>query len=69
MELMALTGQPVEDVSQEQQETLNKNIPLHVNKDEIVVRAVVIQHLERLETEEEVKRRKEEEERKAAMEK
>jgi hypothetical protein len=42
---------------------------LSVNKEAIAVKPIVIQHIERLESEEELRRRKEEEERKAAAEK
>jgi hypothetical protein len=42
---------------------------LYVNKEAILVKPIVIQHIERLETDEELRKRKEEEERKAAAEK
>jgi len=67
--LMALSGHTPEDIPAEQMEFLNKQISVHVTKESINANPCVISHLERLETEEEVRRRKEEEERKAAMEK
>ena len=63
------TGQGQDDIKPEELEALNKKIETHVDKDKIEVNPCVIAHLERLETEEEVRRRKEEEEKKAEADK
>ena len=68
-ELMSLTGANPPTISEDQQDLLNKDINLHINKADIQVDACVIASMQRLETEEEVKKRKEEEEEKAAQQK
>ena len=64
-----MTGQGQDDMKAEDLEALNKKIETTVDKDKIEVDPCVIAHLERLETEEEVRRRKEEEEKKAEADK
>ena len=60
------TGLGQDDIKAGDLEALNaKTITTHVDKEKIKVDPCVIAHLERLETEEEVRRRKEEEEKKA----
>ena len=58
-----------DDITAEEREALNKKIETHVEKEQIQVNPCVIAHLERMETEEEVRRRKEEEEKKAEADK
>ena len=65
---MALGGAP-SDITVEQQQLLDKNINLNVDKASIKVQKCVIASMQRLETEDEIKKRKEEEEKKAAAEK
>ena len=65
----AATGQAQEELKPEELEALNKKIETHVDKEKIEIDPCVIAHLERLETEEEVRRRKEEEEKKAEADK
>ena len=55
------TGHAADDITAEEREALNKKIETHVDKEGIEVSPCVIAHLERMETEEEVRRRKEEE--------
>ena len=64
---MALGGAP-SDITVEQQQLLDKNINLNVDKASIKVQKCVIASMQRLETEDEIKKRKEEEEKKAAAE-
>ena len=52
-----------DDITNEEKELLEKNIDLNVDKAAIEINPCIISHLERLETEDEVRRRKEEEER------
>ena len=63
------TGHAADDITAEERESLNKKIETHVDKEAIEVSPCVIAHLERMETEEEVRRRKEEEEKKAEADK
>ena len=63
------TGQAADEITAEDRESLNKKIETHVDKAAIEVSPCVIAHLERMETEEEVRRRKEEEEKKAEADK
>lgn len=66
---MSLTGTAAPSISNDQQNLLDKNINVYVDKSSIKVNACVIASMQRLETEEEVKKRKEEDEKKAAAEK
>ncbi len=66
---MSLTGTAAPSISNDQQNLLDKNIHVYVDKNSIKVNACVIASMQRLETEEEVKKRKEEDEKKAAAEK
>ena len=66
--LMAMGG-ATPDISMEQQEFLNKEIDMHIDKASLSVHPTVIASQQRLETEDEIKKRREEEERKAANEK
>lgn len=65
--MLSLGGQITEDMTSDEIQILEGSAK--VDKDAIKVKPIVIQHLERLETDEELKKRKEEEERKAAAEK
>lgn len=63
------TGQAQDDMKAEDLEALKQKIDTNVDKSKIEVNPCVIAHLERMETEEEVRRRKEEEEKKAEADK
>ncbi len=66
-ELMSLTGAAqAAPMTADQQELLNKDISLNINKAQIHVEPCVIASMQRLETEEEVSKRRAEEEEKAA---
>jgi len=66
-ELMSLTGAAqAATITADQQELINKDISLNINKAQIHVEPCVIASMQRLETEEEVSKRKAEEEEKAA---
>jgi hypothetical protein len=58
-----------DDISAQDKELLETKIDLNLDKASIEINPCVISHLERLETEEEVRRRKEEEEKKAEQSK
>lgn len=68
-ELMSLTGATPPTITDDQQDFLNKDISLNINKADIQIDACVIASMQRLETEEEVKKRKDEEDEKAAQQK
>lgn len=64
---MSLTGAAqAAPITADQQELLNKDISLNINKAQILVKPCVIASMQRLETEEEVSKRRAEEEEKAA---
>jgi hypothetical protein len=67
--LMAMGGVASQDITFEQQQLLDKEINLNLDKSAIKVTKCVIASMQRLETEDEIKKRKEEEEKKAAAEK
>lgn len=54
-----------EDMTREEEQLLNKNIDLNIDKAAIEINPTVISHMERLETEAEIQNRKAEEEKKA----
>ena len=65
-EMMQVTGKDAPAISDDQQNLLDKEIHLHVDKAAIEVHTCVIASMQRLETEEEVNKRKEAAEQKAA---